>query len=282
MKKIMVLLFIIFYYCSYLLAQQDSTVDAPKPSRIKSPYKLHEFNVGFTNLFNNRYSFIEDILFLESYDGLYSGEVFFSPFFFEGIGINSTRYGLGYKFHIAKGAFRVYADYGINNNSYMDKEKDKNSTYPAESTIEYSWKSTLFSGRLGYEFIITNNKTDFIFGADAIYQSSKWRYDYQRETIYNSPYSLGATVGNIASANYLAIGAGPFIGLRYHLSEMISISTETRMDFTRFEQKGEGENAMSTWGQYSSSKTSNSSEFSSSGLRTKVSPLGLFSLNVHL
>ena len=285
MKKLTLHFLILFLSVTQVVAQEESATEESKPVRVKPDYQQHEINVGFTNLFNNRNSFWEDILFLEYYDDYYYGDIYSAPFFFEGIGINGTRYGLGYKFHLKKGAIRSYVDYGINNNSNKNSGKGGVSTNPSETKRNYSWKSTLFTCRIGYEFIINKNKTDFFFGADGIFQTSDWKYEYSSEMVSyqtNYQYYNGSTTKNKSTAKYQAFGGGAVVGLRYHLTDMISIATETRMDITGYQQKGKGESSTSSWSQYNTSISSGTDEFSSSGLRTKVSPLGLFSLNVHL
>lgn len=284
MKTLTLLVLILFVLAISVFGQSDSATKESKPLRVKPDYKRHEINVGFTNLFQ-RNSFLEDILYYEYFDWdyYYDDDFYYYPFFFEGMGLNATRYGIGYRFHFKKSAVRSYFDFGINTNKDSRNSNGGSTSYPTKINREYLSKSQLLTSRLGYEFIITNNHTDFFFGLDAIFQSSKWNYDYNRVTTYYDQWNIPTgdydTYESETTANYYAYGAGPIVGIGYHLNEMISISTETRIDITSYQQKGSGENSTFYSGGYPSTSKE---DFSSRGLRTKVAPLGLFSLNVHL
>lgn len=260
--------------------QENSTTETPSADN-SSGNKKHELNIGFTNLLNNRNSFWEDIFYMEYYDNYIYGDLYYTPFFFEGMGINSTRYGIGYKYHTAKGAFRTYADFGVNRNNYKDNSKNNSASYPSTVDYDYKWNSKLLTTRIGYEGLIRSKRTDFYFGSDLIYQYSDWSYDYTRTTTNTytyPPYTSVSTSKSKTKANYNAIGLGPVLGLRFHLTDMISVSTETRVDILGYRQRGSATGSSMSNNSYSTDTDS----FSSSGIRTKVSPLGLIALNVHL
>src|SRR3989304_1187142 len=128
MKTLIVAVLILFISATSVFGQADSATKESKPARVKPDYKRHEINVGFTNLFK-RNSYLEDILYFEYYgDFYYYDDDYYYPFFFEGMGMNSTRYGLGYKFHFKKSAIRSYFDFGVNNNK-DSRNSNGGSTY---------------------------------------------------------------------------------------------------------------------------------------------------------
>lgn len=280
MEKSLFYLFASIVFINNIIAQELSSSESSKSEKSKPNYPQHEINVGFTNLFNSRFSFLEDIFYLEYYDGYYPDDIYDTPFFFEGMGINATRYGLGYKFHLTKSSIRSYIDMGINNNSNKNNSNGSSFSNSPEIKSNHSWSSKLITCRLGYEFIINKNKTDFYYGIDAVYQYSSWKYKYEKET-NNTQNNYSTFTESNSKATYQAYGCGVFIGIKYQISEMISISTETRIDVLGYQQKGDKETSTRSLPQ-SYNSTTNFENFSSSGLRSKVSPLGLVSLNVHL
>jgi len=181
-----------------------------------------------------------------------------------------SQYGAGYKYHISKGAIRTYFETGVRN--IKTNEVDENIDY--KETYDYLLNYSIYNVRLGYEFYIGSNNTQFFFGADLFGQYSNQKYEYERNRIYYYDPYMSNWYNNKSEIEYYGYGLGPFMGVRLYLNDMISVSTETRFDVILFNQKGSGK--------YSSNNNpaGTNKEMSSGGLRMNMRPLGLFSLNI--
>jgi len=262
-----------FFFVLSLSAQ--NTVN--ESSDVENESLKHEISLGFTNLFKQNSGFLEYLWLYEYGDDM----IFFMesyPYLNDWTGV--TKYGIGYKYHLENSAFRTYFDFGTQTRNYEKKYPD-NSIYNSSQTELNSKTSYLvLSGRLGYEFIMKFRKTDLFFGPDFLYRYTNCSYDYNRTTQYYNQYNqLTSTSISIEKEKFdmNEYGGGIFLGLRFYISEMISLSTETRIDTYSYNIKGVYESS-SVQG---STSQSSKQESKTSGINSKITPLGVISLNVH-
>lgn len=261
-----------FYFV--LSASAQTTVSAGNEGEEK--VSKHEISLGFTNLFKQNSGLLEYIWLYEYEDDLsYYMELY--PYFSEITGI--TKYGIGYKYHLEKSAFRSYFDFGTYTRNYENKYPG-NSMSPSETQLKSKNTYLVLSCRVGYEFIMKFRKTDLFFGPDLIYRNTSGKYDYKRTTqYYDQYYQLTSTYTSTEKDVFRMneYGGGVFLGLRYHLNDMISLSTETRIDTYSYLMKGSAESSSGQGGILQSQKE----ESKTSGVNSKITPLGVISLNIH-
>lgn len=267
MKKIFLLTSAIILETT--LFAQDTLQSVEKPIKIRD-YKRHEINVGFLNLFN-RLSFMDYVFYYNSYSNNNIEYNQFSSFYRENIFL--SQYGVGYKFHFKQSAIRSIFDIGVKN----DKTSYESMGTASQTTNDYSLDYQTIGFRLGYEFLM-GTRTQFYFGADLIGQMSNSKYSYKLMRI---PLTQGGqTTWNEyeSKGTYYGYGAGTIMGVKFHINDMISLTTETRFDFIAFNQKSSGSRS-----DYDGIRVTNQSQsYYNKGTQTKVNPFGLVSINVHL
>lgn len=271
MKTIMLCL--VFFAAGSMLAQTSVNEGGGSDNDVSK----HEISLGFTNLFKQNSGFLE-YMWMYEYDDdiMYYLEIY--PYLNDIYGI--TKYGIGYKYHLGKSAFRSYFDFGTFSRNY-EKKYPGNSMYsPSENELKSKNSYLVVSCRLGYEFIMKFRKTDLFFGPDLIYRNTNGKYDYNRVTrYYDQYYQLTSTYTSTEKEVFKMneYGGGIFLGLRYYISDMISFSTETRIDTYRYMMKGTYETASGQGGVLQTTKEENKT----SGINIKITPLGVISLNIH-
>ena len=195
--------------------------------------KKHEINIGFFNAFN-----------LQSYNSM----------------------GIGYKYHTAKGAYRIASSY---NRSYSTiYNSPQNSIYLFKSKTN----NLIIEPRIGFEWHEYFKKLLFYYGADLKVKLAKYESDYE----YNN--------GNDVIEDYLefskridrtsSASISPFIGLKYQFNRRFSISTETALNFINSLAK------LNISDTYYRGKTTNQRQTTNDN-SVSLSSLGTFSLNIH-
>ena len=160
-------------------------------------------------------------------------------------------FGIGYKRTIKNGELRfAYSGY------YNNQE-----TIDADNTYVSTTNTFRLKSRLGYQFHQDYNKLQLFYGIDFTGQLENAKtVRFNTSSSQNDYSSDQITFGN---------GISPFIGIKYQINKTISISTETSFDvsFSKSERK------------YSSGTFSDLTKTKQIG--AKLSPLGIFSINVH-
>ncbi|MBN4065843.1 hypothetical protein JYT51_00755 [Candidatus Amoebophilus asiaticus] len=209
---------------------QDTTIT--EISNTTQKINRHELSIGVANIFDRIFPFYYYYPNFDDYDYY----LFVIP-----------AYGLNYKFHFKKMALRI----GTNFNYYSDKDVLTTSTYYDDFLI--------INSSIGIESKKSFGKGQIFYGLDLIVGYTESRTDRE----YTSSSTHSTSFGK-------SFGGSPLFGFKYQINEMISVSTETRFNVSKYETK------FHSWSDFSS--TSSTSE----GLRIGISPIGLLSINVHL
>ena len=158
--------------------------------------------------------------------------------------------GIGYKYTFKdKGALRVATSF-----NYSDDKREYDNRLQNNSSIGVN-------PRVGYEFHMNFRKIIVFYGVDIVgsYIESKESIEYYDPDLYK--YNSESTI------TYKGIGVSPILGVQYQINNSISISTETSFDFMYKKViRDDGE------GNYGYEQTS---------FMAKLSPLGIFSVNIH-
>ena len=164
---------------------------------------------------------------------------------------NITNVGLGYRFHFKKSAIRARVSLGYDSYNYF---------YQENGSFENSYFNSAIA--IGYEFHKDMGKAQFLYGLDLLSNTSN---------------SESKTFNQDGEQQYLngskrqGFGVAPLMGIKYHFSPMISVSTELRFAIESYKQTDLSENVNTD---YNNSNTI-------SGIKTKFGPAGFLSLNVH-
>lgn len=164
---------------------------------------------------------------------------------------NLTNVGLGYRFHFQKSAIRARFSLGYNSYNY---------SYQGNGSSESSFLQSTFS--IGYELHKNMGKAQFFYGLDLL------------NNISNSN-SISRDQSNVqqylSSSKRTGYGVAPLMGIKYHFSSMISVSTELRYLIESYKQNDltENINAVSDYMN------------TTSGVKTKFGPAGFLSINIH-
>ena len=242
-----------------LFAQEE----APKILR-------HEFNLGFSDVLARD----------DGQDNLAYTYVFFDgdliPIFANanGAGLpDQSRYGIGYKYHTNKGAIRVAADFNYRNNT-VTSDPSETETFRRENSSDYTLSGV--GGRLGYELpLVKKEKFNFYAGLDVLSYFSQLKT--KTTTVTEELIWTGEWVRNEDTSEYTydyqAFGTGLALGLRYFLTDHLSVTAESRLDGLSFsvEEKRKFNN-----GDFESEDKTNNE-----GTDFEFDPLGIISLNIH-
>ncbi len=176
--------------------------------------KKHEINLGFFNIFN-----------LTESPGL----------------------GIGYKYHLKKGAIRLNSSFNISNTDY------ESNNYL--STISYN----KYKIKTGYELHQNINKFQFFYGSDISYNAEN------EKTENSSDYFI--------EEKTKGYGVSPFVGLKFFINQRVSISSETNVSILFSESK-----------QKITIINSSTQTIENSTSQTEIGliPFGLITINFHL
>jgi hypothetical protein len=224
----------------------------------------HEINIGFSNLLHrneqpltNPYPYYFELANSTSDLRYYPYPDYIEQQY------HSPKFGLGYKFHLAKLAFRIQANFG-----FEDHKSDEGNNGNFTSDNEASQSSLLTRVGVEYNFIQLD-KFQFYGALDGILQQSDQSFESMQIST-DQEYTSSTTI------SYKGNGGGFSLGLRYFVHQHVSLSTETRMDYILYETKTKWKNEST--GAYESKSESKNNEKSSLFL---VTPLAVFSVNVH-
>lgn len=164
------------------------------------------------------------------------------------LGTTNT-FGVGYKIKIKNSALRIRCSFNYIKN--IQTSSTQSSTYNSIGIIP----------EIGYEFRLNFKRSMVFYGLDLcgtykknLNNNSSSTYSYKEEE--------------------KGYGISPFIGYKYFINKNISISTETSFDFLYKNAKRE-----STYNNNNSS--SSTSINTNQTLYANLSPLGIFSINIH-
>jgi predicted porin len=152
--------------------------------------------------------------------------------------------GVGYKYVFGNGALRLGTSLNYNYSEYKSISDTSKST------------NTTIIPRIGYEFRQNYNRIIVYYGADITGSIQK-------------QISTGSNNSKQDNTSY-GIGLSPFIGVKYFVSKNISLSTETSFNFMYSSGKDK-----QTYNGVPSNDSNNQS------ISTRLSPLGIFSINIH-
>ncbi len=171
---------------------------------------------------------------------------------------NITRMGLGYKFHFAKSALRTKFTLGKQN-------KDNVNEIDSFGNERNLVRSEIF---LGYEFHKNFKNTQFFYGADIFYNYINTEYvNYNIDAIY------GRDIYSESTYTKEGYGVSPFIGVKYFINPMISISTEMKLLIEKYSSKSES--------MYDNNGTISESKNTATGSNFRMGPVGNLSINFH-
>lgn len=276
MKVIKTIAAILIFICS--TAQAQDTIE-----KVKEPvtFKRHEINIGFANIFNRAFPESFFLLYSDYYDFSYMYDYY--PYMFQDMDFGLQKFGMGYKFHFRKGALRSYFDIGYNNSDFTDEDKSFSTSSSSSSTYDTktNGKSAVssYTARVGYEFHKDVKSTQFFFGLDLFTQGTDYKWEYESRTTYQAGTIRTTKYNN--NREYLALGTSPILGVKYSFNDQVSISTETRFNFSSFTEKSNYERDTYEDSSFLPRITNTKGNHKSDGFKIKMSPLGLFSLNVH-
>lgn len=135
---------------------------------------------------------------------------------FGGILNGSSKYSIGYKYHLKSGAIRLNLAFSYS--AYKDSSTYNNSG--ALTKMEYKTISVPTS--IGYEWRKNFGKSFLFFGADL-------SYIFNNENRITS-YQTWDTTIYISTGKTHTIGLSPFIGVEYSMNKRFSISTQLKLD----------------------------------------------------
>lgn len=257
--------------CSFSYSKAQDTIAAAE----RPDFKRHEINIGFANLFNRIFPETFYLMYSDYYNDDYYYEYGYYPFPFYDMDYSLQKFGMGYKFHFRESAIRSYFDIGYDNSDFSDESESSSS---AKTKTEGSSMVSSYTARLGYELHKNVKSTQFFFGLDAFTQASDYEWQYESKTTYIDGNQRTTSYEN--KRKYTAFGGSPILGIKYHFNEQVSISTETRFNFTSYNDKSSyNRETTDLFYPFNSSESEGASK--GDGFKIKMSPLGLFSLNVH-
>jgi len=127
---------------------------------------------------------------------------------------------LGYKFNFSNGAIRTRTSFSYNDSRYKPNEII---TVKLQSLFSLGFNA-------GYEYHINMNKTQFFAGVEM-------GVFYVKSKINSMSYYASSTTSEL-----LNVGVAPLAGIKYFISQSLSVSTELRLKFQYYEygssQKG--------------------------------------------
>lgn len=195
--------------------------------------------------------------------------------------LNTPKVGLGYKYNFSNGAIRSKISFGTSNQTY----DNSSSTSSDENPTKISFFD--ISGSLGYEFHINVEKTQLFTGADIFINYSKYCTTYQttgQTGVYNpvtgNEDMVSYTNTNKDTDEHLGYGISPFIGIKYFISPMFSVSTEMKFFVEHYEDNSNTKYTTTNPNDNGMDNESNPGT-KYTGLNTKFGPMGQISFNIH-
>jgi hypothetical protein len=223
----------------------------------------HEINLGFTNLLHRNEPTFVPVYPYYYEKALHTNDIRVPyPDYYQDQ-YTQPQFGLGYKFHINNWAARIQLAFG---NSSSESESGEETS--SLNSLSNEHMSMLIRPGIEYKFI-KKERMHFYGAIDAIIHESD-------NTSESEQVSSGTTYSSSTETNYSSFGAGFSLGLRYFVHPNISLSAETRLDYLSWEADTKWKNEAT-----GTSPSSYESKQNEEGSNIIVSPLGLFSINVH-
>ncbi len=168
---------------------------------------------------------------------------------------NTTKVGLGYKYHFANSAFRSKISFG-SRDVVTDQINDRYKTEDSFSTLR---------AFIGYELHKNTTKSQFFYGLDVFVNYS----DFHSKS---TDYEDFPNTSDEDKFNTIGIGVSPLIGVKYFFNSMVSVSTEVKFSIESYKKKiVDGYNR--DW---------LGEKIEESGLFVNFGPVGQLSINIHL
>ncbi|NPD47151.1 MULTISPECIES: hypothetical protein [unclassified Lentimicrobium] len=210
--------------------------------------KKNEFNVQIDDIFAKNNLFTDLYLYDMS-----------SEYYFPQISYGPTL-GLGYKHHFTKGAIRIKVNiatraqkYQIQDGSDDYKDDSKFASHKERISAGYEWHSNL-------------GRTQIFYGLDATISIEAIATESYRYANYEgSDYTVENTQGTFT------YGVKPFLGFKYFISPMFSVSTEYHILLEGYATKNVNKNSLNDTEQ----KTRQG------GFETKIGPIGQLTFSFH-
>lgn len=170
--------------------------------------------------------------------------------------------GIGYKLNYTSFGLRSKLKFSNKNSEYSDANNDN---------IGHSQTYISAVGMLGIELHKNFSRSQLFYGLDGFYNYKKIHYEEKENTYYNGE----------STAKLNAAGFSPFIGLKYYITEHLSLSTEIKAIAEFYKLKNEYESRDYYYDPLSSYWGIIERETEEKGSNFKIGPLGSLSVNIH-
>ena len=238
MKKTILLSLVSFVLISFSLSAQETNYFQKK----------NEFNVQIDDIFAKNDLFT-DLYLYDMGSEYYVPQISYGP-----------TLGLGYKHHFSKGAVRIKINIGTRAQKFQ--VQDEFDEYQDDSKFA-SHKERISAG---YEWHSNFGRTQIFYGIDATLSFEAIGTETYRNANYEgADYTLESLQGTIS------YGGKPFLGFKYFVSPMFSISTEYHVILEGYATTNEHKNSLND----TEHKTRQT------GFETKIGPMGQLTFSFH-
>jgi len=238
MKKLILLSLIAIIFFNFNVIAQETNYFQKK----------NEFNVQIDDVFAKNDLFT-DLYLYEMGSEYYIPQISYGP-----------TLGIGYKHHFNKGALRIKINiatkaqkYQIQDGSDDYKDNLKFVSHKERISAGYQWHSNF-------------NRTQIFYGLDATFSIEAINTESYRYASYEgSDYTIENLQGTIS------YGVKPFLGFKYYISPMFSVSTEYHVLLEGYVTENVNKNSLESTEQKSRQ----------TGFVTKIGPLGQITFSFH-
>ena len=248
MKKLFTILSVLFLSMS-AIASRLNAFDTIRHDTSKTQINeyRHELSMGMSNLSDRFFPYL-------FWDYYYTSSAFTDYYFLSNDNMAMPTYGISYKYHFNKCAFRAGLDFNTDNNTF----RQTSSSSPSYSANSTHLSVSRFGARVGMERKKNLGKSQMFAGSDLFFESFTSKFITSSED-----YSFFRS----------SVGISPLIGVRYSLSKLISFSAETKLNIAYNSQTINDTNI--------GASSSSSSTYKGSGMSVKINPISQLAINIH-
>ena len=276
MKKISKVILVLTVFGINLSANaQDSAATKTNP---------HEINIGFANVLNSVFNTSNTSL---SNYGIkvpntftptmgYSGYTYFAN-------MPLPKYGISYKYHIKNYALRAGIEFNMDQSDDSFTNNYNGGYYPWIRNGNQHNKSAVILTCIGYERNKHLGRTELFYGMDVFFNYNQYKSDGVTTDSYTTNTSTRTWTTDYKSKyDDYAYGISPLIGIKFHITPMLSFSTQAKLNASYYMNKSRyfGKSIYSNYSIYADTTYFDNNN-SSNGMQTVFAPLGLIYLNIH-
>jgi len=272
-----------FYWLVVGLFAMPSFLMAQNGEKTNYFINKHEISISGLNLGDNETVVYHYYPWIYPWINYYTGPILFNlyPSYPYTVRTDNRLYGLNYKYHFAKSAFRV----GLAFNNSNNHTSTPNSIYPGNpNTTDYLLSR--YRVNLGYEVDKNFTRTRLFLGFDIYYDRKdeiNKTESFNQDSYYPDPDDTSVYL--LVKVNYKnrnenitnIYGINPLLGIEYFLTPNLSLSAEARfiIEINKSKNTNMDYNDHPNHGRYDLTSSSQK------GFTTQIAPLSYLSVNIH-